>query len=294
MRTLFFLLISVSCSAQVVGKFLGDTIRVGRPVAYALSYRHVSSAEVFFPDSAHNFSPFVCLKRSYFTTQTTESISTDSIVYELVSFETSPLQYLAVPVYVYAQGDCTSVFPVRDSVVLKSSLTGSPRVIRNDLTFTPLATRLNYPLYLIFLVGILVFVGLINWFFGEAIARQWQLLQHWRRFIDFRRSFQRYTRSVRDTRSGIQNVERAVTLWKRYLERTENLPFTTFTSRETVEQFPTETRLLQALRDTDAVVYGGVYGPETQLSLRILLDLARRSYIRRRQIIITTKKNELV
>ena len=135
---LFSLLYSFSAYAQIPswvppkGKFLSDSVKVGLPVKYALSYRHKATADIFFPDSSYNFTPFELVKREYFNTITDENGSLDSVVYTLISFEVSPVQELSLPVYVLTKRDCTRVFSPIDYVILNS-------IIKSDVSIDTLS-----------------------------------------------------------------------------------------------------------------------------------------------------------
>lgn len=272
------------------GAFLAPKMKVGSPVQYALSYRHDASRDVFFPDSAYDYTPFRFLKRDYFPTRTTAAGSVDSVVYTLVSFETDTLQYLKLPVFVRDGRDCTAVYPTISEVKLQSLLSGKdPRQsgLRSNVQLVSLEDQVNYPLLFLVLIAAAVLGGLINWLFGEALRRQWQLFQLWRRHLKFRGTYQRYFRGAADPKQAAPNVERAVFLWRRYLERMEGKPYSTFTTKETVEQFGQEKKLEGALRDVDSVVYGGVASPQTEESLKILRELAGRAYVKRKKQILS-------
>ncbi len=277
--------------AQPEGTFLSKEFKVGKPIQYALSYRHNPGLDIFFPDSTYDFSPFQYLKREYFSTQTDASGSLDSVVYTLVSFETDSLQHLKLPVYVMNQKDCTARYSALQSIPLRSLVKPEDKnaALKSTTALVLLDDQINYPLYFILLIAAAVLGGLTYWLFGASIRRRGRQFQLWRRHLEFRGNFQRYLRGATDSRQAVTNVERAVFLWKRYLERVENKPYTTFTTKETVEQFPQAQQLEQALRETDAVVYGGVTSPQTQESLRILRDLAVRTYVKQRQIILEKK-----
>ncbi|MDQ1087834.1 LapA family protein [Siphonobacter sp. SORGH_AS_1065] len=297
MRNGLFLLIIFSLSlvspvlAQPEGKFLSKEIKVGKPVQYALSYRHDPRLDVFFPDSTYDFTPFQFLKRDYYSTRTNASGSLDSVVYTLVSFEVDSMQYLKLPVYVMNQKDCTALYSGLQSIPLRSllNLKSKKAGLQSNTALVLLDDQINYPLYFIILIFAGILGGLIYWLFGARIRRRWRQFQLWRRHLEFRGNFQRHLRGATDSRQAVINVERAVVLWKRYLERLEGKPYTTFTTKETVEQFSHSRQLEQALRETDAVVYGGVTSPQTQESLRILRDLAVRTYIKQREVILEKK-----
>ena len=267
------------------GKFLSDSVRVGLPVQYALSYRHKATADVFFPDSAYNFSPFEMVKREYFNTVTDQHGSLDSVIYTLISFEVTPIQELSLPVYVRANRDCTRVFAPMDYVILSSIIKPNVNIdtlsLKKDTRFIPIAQQVNFPLIFLIIIGLLLIIGMVFWFFGKPIRRQIRLFNFKRRYDDFRKLFQRLSRGTEDAKRRLENIEKAVVLWKKYIERIENKPFTTFTTKEILDNLK-DNRLSDALREIDATVYGGVYSNQTIASLQVLQELAEGLYHERR------------
>jgi hypothetical protein len=267
------------------GKFLSDSVKVGLPVKYALSYRHKATADVFFPDSAYNFTPFEMVKREYFNTVTDQNGSLDSVVYTLITFEVTPVQELSLPIYVRAKRDCTRVFAPMDYVVLNSIINPNANIdtltLKKDTRLIPIAQQVNFPLIFLIIMGLLLLAGMVFWFFGKPIRRQVRLFNFRRRYDDFRKLFQRLSRGTEDAKKRLENIEKAVVLWKKYIERIENKPFTTFTTKEILDNLK-DNRLSDALREIDATVYGGVYSSKTIASLQVLQELAEGLYRERR------------
>lgn len=268
------------------GKFLSDSVKVGLPVKYAISYRHKATVDVFFPDSSYNFAPFELIKREYFDTVTDESGSLDSVIYTLISFEVTPLQELSLPVYVRAKRDCTRVFAPLDYVVLNSIINPNVSIytlsLKKDTRLVLIKQQANFPLIFLIIIGLLALSGVIFWFFGKSIKRQIRLFNFRRRYDDFQKLFQRFSRTTDDAKKRLENIEEAVVLWKKYIERLENKPFTTFTTKEILDNL-IDSRLSDALREIDATVYGGVYSNKTIASLQVLQELAGGLYRERRQ-----------
>jgi hypothetical protein len=272
------------------GKFLSDSVKVGLPVQYALSYRHKATADIFFPDSTYNFAPFEMVKREYFNTVTDSNGSLDSVVYTLISFEVTPVQELSLPVFVRAKRDCTRVFAPMDYVVLNSIIDPNVRIdslsLKKDTRLIPIAQQVNFPLIFLIIIGLLLLIGMVFWFFGKPIRRQVRLFNFRRRYDDFRKLFQRLSRGTEDAKKRLENIEKAVVLWKKYIERIENKPFTTFTTKEILDNLK-DSRLSDALREIDATVYGGVYSSKTIASLQVLQELAEGLYRERRMDLVT-------
>lgn len=268
------------------GKFLSVSMKVGLPVQYALSYRHNATKDVFFPDSTYNFAPFELVDRKYFPTVTNENGSLDSVVYTLISFEVTPIQELSLPVFVRAKRDCTRIFSPMDYVVLKSIIKPNSQIdtmaLKKDTRLIPIIQSVNFPLIFLVIMGLGVLTGMVFWFFGKPIRRQIRLFNFRRRYDDFQKLFQRLSRGTDDTKKRLENIEKAIFLWKKYLERLENKPFTTFTTKEILDNLK-DSRLSEALREIDATIYGGVYSKKTIASLQILQELAEGIYREHRE-----------
>lgn len=292
---LFLLLLFNSVNAQnpiwrlPKGQFLSDSLKVGLPIKYALSYRHKPTADIFFPDSTYSFAPFELVSREYFPTQTDKNGSLDSAIYTLISFEVLPVQELSLPIFVRDQLDCTRVFSPIDYVRLKGTIIDNDQIdtmsLKKDTQIIPLAQQPNYPLMFLFIIGFSLLGVLTFWFFGTPIKRQIKLFRFKRRYDEYQRLFQRLSRATDDQKKGLENVEKAVILWKKYVERLENKPFTTFTTKEILDNLQ-DNRLSEALREIDATVYGGIYSKKTASSLDILQELAESLYKKHRQVLV--------
>ncbi|TDB63502.1 hypothetical protein EZE20_16390 [Arundinibacter roseus] len=277
------------------GVFLNDTIVVGKPFSYAFSYRHGAETEVFFPDSSYDFSPFTFLHQEFYTTRTDTSGSLDSTIYTLVAFEVKPRQVLRLPVYVLADVDCTAVYTAPDTVYLKLTLPATSRP--DTLSLLPeteigfLQRQFNYPVFLAALLTLGFVSFIIYWLFGTGILRQWRIFQLHRRHSEFVRAFNRFNRTARERDSTVE-AEKAVVLWKNYLERVEKKPFATYTTREIVDNIPDEA-LENALKDIDRIIYGQVKSEKMDPSLQVLKNVAQRLY-RQRRLEISRKNKETI
>lgn len=284
------LLLFFFCSLSTVypqqrpnGHFLTDSIEVGKPFKYALSFRHSPRIEVFFPDTSTAFRPFEVIKLDYFPTETNAKGSLDSAVYTLLSFELAKNQSLSVPVWVKEDRDCTAIYSEVDAIKLRELIKGNvpdSLHLQADTLVVALKSQTNYP-YLV-LIGLLIsLIGTgVYLLFGEALTRQWELYQMFLRNREFKRSFTRLTRDINGPK-GIENAEKVVVLWKIYLQRLERKPYVTYTTKEIMDNLPDE-QLAEALRSIDGVIYGGVSSRNTADSLNILRDIADQTYRNKR------------
>ncbi len=274
------LLIIDHCDAQKpIGKFMTDSVELGRPFNYALSYHHAPSAEVFFPDKNYNFYPFEIVNREFFPTLTINNNSLDSVIYTLVTFDIAKTQKLNLPIYLLSKRDCTAVFSLPDSVFLQEMIKTSidSLSLKTDTKQLPLSQQLNYPQILGYLFGILGVLGLIYAFFGRFIRKEYRLFLFGRKHKDFVASYKKYTRATLDDRT----IGKALVLWKKHLEWLEKRPYTSYTSKEIITRLPNE-RLEEALREVDSAIYGGILSTQMPFAMNVLLDKAIELYKKRR------------
>lgn len=285
--TLLLTLFTLPGLAQPVGRFLDDTIEVGRPFHYALTVKHLASQDVFYPDTARHFAPFLVQNVALFPTKTVGRISVDSAVYTLVSFEVSRARVLQVPVYVANGADCTALLSSPDTVFLQSAVLASMRPDTLQLApataLTPLPQEFNYA-YLAVAVGVMgVVAAAIYILFGSLLRQRWQQYLLARYHTRFLTNYNQLTRNLGPESTG-DTTNQAIVNWKKYLEHLEKKPYTSLTSSEIADRIGDD-RLADALRETDRMIYGGSFTDQSPLALRILGEVAVAAYQRRRQAI---------
>lgn len=273
-----------------VGRFLTDSIEIGRPFRYSLTYNHRPTVDLIFPDTVSHFAPYRVETVETFTTKTTgtgsQAISRDSAVYTLVSFETDSAQLLRVPIRIISANDCTALYTAVDTVFLRSRLpladsTGLHSfTLATETALTPLRQQFNYPLLISSLLVISVLSALFFILFQRPIQRLWWLNRLDRHYRRFQQQFNRLSRSI-NAQNATENANQAVILWKSYLEELDGQSYTSLTTSELADRF-NEEKVTAALRDADLMIYGNVFLPQSQSSLQVLSDLAERIYQRRR------------
>lgn len=269
------------------GKFLSDSIEVGKPFSYALSYLHNPETEVFFPDTTYNFSPFEVISKKNFTSKTDKKGSLDSTVYQLVSFNVSLGQSLKMPVFVFNGKDCTALYTVSDTIFLRKENfkdTEDNASLKPELGLLPLSHQFNFSIFLGVLALTIGVAGSIYWLFGSDIYKQWQLFKLQRRHIEYNRSYNRLLRNAKE-RENIKDAEKAIIVWKNYLERLEKKPFATYTTREIMDNMPDE-GLASALKNMDGIIYGQVKSKDIDKYLEVLKAGATKLYRNKRRQVL--------
>lgn len=273
-----------------IGRFLTDSIEIGRPFQYSLTYYHAPTAEVLFPDTARQFAPFRVQQVATFPTLTTgegrRAISRDSAVYTLVSFETSPAQVLRTSIQLINAQDCTLVQSPPDTVWLRSRLVTtdlnapSALTLATDTAVVSLRQQFNYPVLAAVLIGTGLLAVLLYVLFGRAGQRQWR---QYRLRVDHARFLRQYNRLSRSLSpdTAAETANQSVVVWKAYLEKLERQPYASLTTPEIAERTG-DNRVADALREADRMIYGGAFSARSPEALRILADVATQTYHRRR------------
>ena len=260
----FLLLFSLATSAQSLkprGYFSADTVKVGEPVRYTLTFRYPRDLEVVFPGEEASYAPFEYLDRTFFTTRSDSTYSYDSVVYEVATFELDSVQPLTLPVYVVkgnksGQADSTAIYADIDSVYLQAIVQQLPDSVALKENTNPLKIPLqfNYPYLLIGLGALIALLVLVYALFGKQIRRHWQLRRLRRANQQFSTRFGEAIASLKNSPNR-KRSEEVLVLWKQYMERLDRMPYTKLTTRE-IAQLPAGEPLRDNLRAIDRSIYG--------------------------------------
>lgn len=275
------------------GTFNQDTVEIGQLVQYTLVHHHAAAQEVVLPDGNYNFAPFEFVSKDFYPTYTKAGISTDSAVYTIRTFETQPVQQLALPVYVLQPDDTLAIYAKADSVVLRQLVkqVTEPLPIKANTTLAPVEQRFNWPMLVLWVVASAVFLSLVWFIFGQALKRRYKLYRLRKDHLYFA---SRYNSHLdRFTKSGSsQSMEKAVALWKNYLTKLERSAINSFTTKEIVEYYHDDENVNNALRLCDRAIYGNVVAEtdsETKKALSMLRRFAKARYKYQREMINNAK-----
>lgn len=268
---------------QLEGRFLEDSIQIGLSVFYTLSLRHPKDLEVFFPDSSFNFAPFELVHKRAFTTQTKESLSLDSVVYELTTFEIFPIQKLQLPVFILEQ-DTINLYPPEDSVLFQPLVKGNIENLpfRENVKRQTTSRYFNYPYWILGIVITIIFLWILWQLIGTSVKRNFRLYNMRIRHRRFSRDFNRLSNRI--TRQKItKDIEKALTIWKNYLEYLEEEPINTYTSKEISQIYPQEKDLGINLKNIDKAIYGKLLSEEIVKSLDFLKNFSVIRYSQKQE-----------
>ncbi|MEY4384020.1 MAG: hypothetical protein RI995_1562 [Bacteroidota bacterium] len=269
---------------KVFGRFQEDSVKIGQKFHYSLWVKHSGKNELFFPATNTSIPPFEITQKDYFKTKKlTNGEYVDSAVYHLQLFQPESPRILSLPIYAANDIDCTAIYPAKDIIYVKNLVKSPEKIDLNDLyqqiPFEPIQPKKDIKTFLFDILILLIIVGIINWLFGKRLRMAFELFISWRKNRDFKRAYQRLQRNINNSESGLRNLEKAIVLWKNYLENISGLPFSTSTSKEIIDLLP-EKRLEKALNEMDSAIYGGNFSKNTLQSVENLLVIAASMYKR--------------
>ena len=275
---LLFYFISTAQEITPKGYFVADSMKIGEEFEYSLSIKYPKSSEVIFPDSSYNYAPFEFYSKKYFPTREDSTYAYDSVIYSLSSFEIDKVQYLQLPVFMLHGKDSIPVLPPKDSILLVEMITQVPDslVFKENTAFHKVPLAFNYP-YLVIGLGILVVMLIIGYFsFGKTIKRKIRLYRLRKEYEKFSQSFEKGIGRVKKDHD-INLLEEVLVVWKKYMERLEDKPFTKYTTREILNSGYDQT-LKDVLRNIDRSIYGQFDDEQIHKNFETLEDFTLERY----------------
>lgn len=266
------------------GRFLKDSVKIGEPVAFALSIKHSINTQVLFPDSTYDFTPFEYIDRKYFPTRTSDSTSTDSIVYTLATFETEAVQELALPAFLLTGKDSVALYSKPARLAIKQVVKTVPKEfqLETNTDLLLIKKKFNYPYVLIGVAAILLVLYLLFIFFGKALLRYYQLNTLGLRQRRFELVYGKLIKQW-EQRKSTDTLQKILVSWKAHLEKLDDKPYSAFTSKEIIAVLPEEP-IKEKLQRIDAVIYGANDQSVVPTAhLRALLVVTRNLYNRRKE-----------
>ena len=265
------------------GEFFDDSTKIGHPIKYSLSFYHPKNMELFFPDSAYSFAPFEFINKEYFPTTTKDSISTDSVVYTLRTFEIKNNLELSLPVFIVDQGDTIREFSSSDKIVIKEYFTELPDsiIFKSNSDYQQVKKNFNYPYYLTVVLLVLISFVLFYFLLGKAVLRNYRLYIMHSNHTQFLRTFNRLQKEMEEA-PNLMAMEKIVGEWKNYLTKLEHKPINTFTTTEIISLFNKE-ELKENLQAVDRSIYSGSITGDPSRALEVLKKFSNKRYKKRRK-----------
>ena len=268
--------------------FNNDSLQIGKPLFFSLTYTHSSKTDLLFPDSTSNFKPFELLDIYYFPTKTLTGKSLDSVVYKLITFKVDSNYSLSLPIQNLRSKN--KIYSDTAFVKLHSSLDSNDLVsplIKKSTGYFDVPLDFNFPKFLYFLV-VFLFSAVVFWaIFGKMLYRSvlvWRFNQKQQRFAT---AYKKLSKNPKN----FKNIENGLVLWKNHLEWLLRKPYSTMTTSEINKTLENE-RLDEALKEFDHAIYGGMLSDHIPFAFNILFDFASETFKKQRKAYKEALKNK--
>ncbi|MFY0601542.1 MAG: hypothetical protein JXR03_17840 [Cyclobacteriaceae bacterium] len=281
-KTIFLgLVLSLSAQAQEVkvrGGFLQEHFEVGDNVDFWLSVSYPEELEVLLPDSTFNFSPFEYSAKNYYPSKLNGGIVSDTAIYTLQCFEVDQVQHLKLPAILLAKGDSTLIYSKIDSILFNPLVMeiSDTTQLKTNLKYVEVSTGFNHLLLWISLGVFILLLGVALAIFGKKILRTIKLRKLKKDYIRFSDELTAHIRNLKSSPNK-EIAESAISLWKHFAERLENVPYAKMTSKEILSLGYTK-ELTDPLKEIDRYVYGGMADGDIYKQFHSIEDFAQHRY----------------
>ena len=266
----FRLLSAQPDEVEIRGHFLVDTVRLGQPAPFAVVAQYPLAYTMAFADSSDDFSPFEWTNTTYFSAQERENHVYDSVIYYLSTFDTIPSQVFRLSARLIRGQDTSVVYTPLDTLHIQglSAFSSTQDVLKAQVDYQEVPLDFNYRL-LFWVLGSLSLVVLVAlWLLRRPLQRWWRrrlFVKQYKRFcLDFRAVIASLERSYDPFQ-----LERALSIWKKYLEVLHKKPYQKMSTTE-ICALSSNTGLFAHLVPLDAALYGA---KETASCVRYLEEL---------------------
>ncbi len=281
MKGVFSLIICLSLylksnAQQPAGKFVQDSTSIGQPIEYLLEFSHKEEQDVLFPDSTFNYGKFLFMNKTALPTLSKNGISLDRAKYTLISFELENYQKLSLPVFLINGKDSTEKRSNTDSIFIKQQITASdlsnlkPKEL---VVYTPLNKRFNKIKIALIAFGVFMLVLILINIFKKEIDHHVFKLKKEISHRQFLRQYKKYQKAILNN----EKANEGLNLWKQYLEKIDEKPYTSLSSNEIYKEL-NDQRLLEALREIDSVIYGNKVSGSAQFAFILLGEIAEKQF----------------
>jgi hypothetical protein len=263
---------------EVDGYFLQDSAMLGERIGYVLKASYGEGHNIVFPDSTHDFSPFVLLEKKAFMSSTSEGVTLDSAIYYVSNFSLEPYSFFSLPVYEVFKYDSLIHRPLEASLALKLMIDNIPDELsfRDNNVYQPLDTEFNLPL----MIAIILSIGLLSifvaFFFGKNIRRRWKIWMEKRKYSMFAKKWKKAEEEFA-ANPDMDHADELLGLWKAYMEHLKAKPFREWTTTE-ISDFLENKDIIKDFREIELIIYAGKSGKNIPEACQNLWNICSDTY----------------
>lgn len=235
----------------VSARFEKDSIKIGEPVKLTIVVKGRIDTEFIFADTTEDIFPFEIISLEKFNTSVHDSLTTDSLIAHIRTFEVKDQLRVQFPIYGLINGDTSKIYSNQAIIFLKKTVKNIPQPIqlKENTTYIPLTPKFNYPFWILIGIVIIVLVALFFIFFLTPLRKRFIVKKRQQKHENFIHQFEKL--------QSEQQYTELLKMWKLYISTLNQFPdFDSKTTQE-IKTFITNQSLISTLEQFDAIIYGG-------------------------------------
>ena len=231
-----------------------------------------------FADSTYDFSPLEWSGSTYFSAQMRDDRVYDSAIYYLSTFDTLPSQVFQLSAQLIRGEDTSVVYTRADTLYIKglSLSSAADRELEAQVDYQEIALRFDYKLLMWVLLGLCLVVLAALLLLRRPLRRWWKRRRLVRQYNRFSLDFRAALRGLEHSYDPLQ-LERALSIWKKYLEVLQKKPYQKMSTTE-ICALSGNNRLAAHLVPLDAALYGARDTASCSAHLEELYIIAEERY----------------
>ena len=177
----------------------------------------------------------------------------DSTIYTLRTFELDSVQSLLLNSYILSDEDSLIISSKKDSILLISQVEDLKEKTKNNTLYEKILSVLNTRKLLIITSIIAATILALYLIFRRKINNYFRVRRLKNSIRYFSKSFNASTKEY-SINNNKKSLEYSLLLWKRFMEKNSNMPYSSSTTNEICE-FTTEKSLKKILLEIDKILY---------------------------------------
>ena len=258
---LFFLNISEVFSQEIEYKvyFIEDSVKIGDSIPLISILKYPKSIELIQPDSSYNYLTFEYIDKKTFPSIQIDNIILDSTVYYLRTFEIDSTQNIKLEATIINKDDSLNIISNTDSITLISQVTDISSSLINNTLFSVLKSIFNSEKVIYLIIIILSIIILLFILFRKKIIKYFKIRKIKIQLNKFNIEFELLSKNY-SKNNKIRELEKLLLLWKRFMEKFTNKPFSSSTTNE-ISYFINDKNILGILSTSDKCIYSDNNSP---------------------------------
>ena len=258
---LFFLNISEVFSQEIEYKvyFIKDSVKIGDSIPLISILKYPKSIELIQPDSSYNYLTFEYIDKKTFPSIQIDNIILDSTVYYLRTFEIDSTQNIKLEATIINKDDSLNIISNTDSITLISQVTDISSSLINNTLFSVIKSIFNSEKVIYLIIIILSIIILLFILFRKKIIKYFKIRRIKSQLNKFNIEFELLSKNY-SKNNKIRELEKLLLLWKRFMEKFTNKPFSSSTTNE-ISYFINDKNILGILSTSDKCIYSDNSSP---------------------------------